>query len=204
MARFLGSRASVRIAMLHSLWRRSITETYYRALFGAIGRGCVLYRNELLINSEYMTLGDGVMIRYGSRMEVVLHGQEWTPRLTIGDNVNIEQCVHIICHDDVVIERNVSVAPFCVILDTSFSIETGVRDGRKIGSVVSPKRSSVSIGENTLIGAGVTILANVRIGRNCMIGAGSVVTSDIPDCCIAAGVPARVIRQVKSVSGPSE
>jgi acetyltransferase-like isoleucine patch superfamily enzyme len=195
VARFGNSTTSLKIYLLHLLWRRLVTRIYYRPLFRSIGRRSVIYRNDMLVNSEYMSIGDNVSIRFGSRLEVVLHGQDWEPRLSIGHNVNVEQCAHIVCHDQVLIEDNVSIAPFCTILDTSFSPAAGL-EGRKIGSTVKQERSSVHIGMNTLIGAGVTILPNVRIGRNCVVGAGSVVTGDIPEASVAAGVPARVIRHL--------
>ena len=44
-----------------------------------------------------------------------------------------------------------------------------------------------------MIGSGTKILLNVRIGSNVIIGAGSIVTKDIPDNCVAAGVPCKVI-----------
>jgi virginiamycin A acetyltransferase len=50
----------------------------------------------------------------------------------------------------------------------------------------------ISIGEDSWIGNGAIVMANV--GRKCIVGAGSVVVSDIPDFAIAAGNPARVIR----------
>ena len=50
------------------------------------------------------------------------------------------------------------------------------------------------IGNNVSLGANVSIIGNVHIGNNVMIGAGSVVVKDIPDNCVAAGNPARVIR----------
>jgi acetyltransferase-like isoleucine patch superfamily enzyme len=46
------------------------------------------------------------------------------------------------------------------------------------------------------IGANSVILPGVTIGRNAIIGAGSVVTSSVPDKVVAAGCPARVIRQI--------
>ena len=45
-----------------------------------------------------------------------------------------------------------------------------------------------------MIGAGVIILKNVHIGDGAVIAAGSVVTNDIPSCCLAVGVPAKVIK----------
>lgn len=51
-----------------------------------------------------------------------------------------------------------------------------------------------SIGDNVSIGANVNILGDITIGNNVEIGAGSVVVKDIPDNCVVAGNPARIIR----------
>ncbi len=51
-----------------------------------------------------------------------------------------------------------------------------------------------TIGRNCFIGSGVTILGGVTIGDNCRIGAGAVVLNDIPDGCVAVGVPAKIIK----------
>lgn len=181
--------------MMRSVWRRIITVVYYRHIFGAIGRRCVLYKDITAINSEYIRIGDFVTIRNGSRLEVVLHDQAWIPQLEIGDNVNIEQNVHIICHDRVSIGKNVSIAPMCAIVDTDHPYHV-LREGKKIGAAISDSRSGVIIGENTFLGVGVTVLPGVTIGRRCVIGAGSVVTRDIPAECIAVGSPAKVIGSV--------
>jgi sugar O-acyltransferase (sialic acid O-acetyltransferase NeuD family) len=53
------------------------------------------------------------------------------------------------------------------------------------------------IGSYSQIGSNSTILPNVIIGKNVIIGAGSVVTKDIPDNCVAIGVPAKIIRELK-------
>ena len=54
----------------------------------------------------------------------------------------------------------------------------------------------VRIGENAWIGAGAIVLPGVSIGRDSIIGAGSVVTHSVPDGCVAAGNPCRVIRRL--------
>lgn len=58
------------------------------------------------------------------------------------------------------------------------------------------QRQGISIGENCWIGSKVTILDGVTIGDNCVIAAGAVLTKSIPANSIAAGVPARVIKQI--------
>jgi acetyltransferase-like isoleucine patch superfamily enzyme len=50
--------------------------------------------------------------------------------------------------------------------------------------------------DDVWLATGVTVLAGVRIGRGAIIGAGSVVSKDVPAFSLAAGVPARVIRQL--------
>lgn len=57
------------------------------------------------------------------------------------------------------------------------------------------------IGRFTQIGANTTILPDVVIGENVIIGAGSVVTKDIPDNCMAMGVPAKVIKNLEPLIG---
>lgn len=52
------------------------------------------------------------------------------------------------------------------------------------------------IGNNVSLGANVTIIGGVRIGDNVIVGAGSVVVKDVPDNCIVAGNPAKIIKQL--------
>lgn len=52
------------------------------------------------------------------------------------------------------------------------------------------------IGDNVWLGANVVVTSGVTIGERCVIGANSVVTHDIPAFSIAAGAPARVVREV--------
>lgn len=107
-----------------------------------------------------------------------------------------------------VLEENVYVGPRChlglvhlerdVLLAAGVHIPSGARL-HGIGDPTIPIREQegtptlVRVGAGTWIGSGAVIMADV--GRNSVIGAGSVVTSPIPDSVVAAGVPARVIRQ---------
>jgi acetyltransferase-like isoleucine patch superfamily enzyme len=54
----------------------------------------------------------------------------------------------------------------------------------------------IDIGDNVFIGYGVIVLPNVTISSNMIVGAGAVVTKDVAEGDIVAGVPARPIRPV--------
>lgn len=89
-------------------------------------------------------------------------------------------------------------APIYIGKNTTFGwqcmIATGYHDYEK-PKIVHAK--SVNIGKNTKIYSRVVILGGVSIGDNTVIGAGSVVTKDIPANCFAAGNPARVKKYFK-------
>jgi acetyltransferase-like isoleucine patch superfamily enzyme len=53
-----------------------------------------------------------------------------------------------------------------------------------------------TVGSYSRIGSNATILPDVKIGKNVTIGAGSVVTKDLPDNCVAVGIPAKIIKEL--------
>lgn len=72
--------------------------------------------------------------------------------------------------------------------------------GKKSPSTVIPQKYEnkclINTGDNVYVGTGTTILGPVSIGNNVIIAAGSVVVKDIPDNCVVAGVPAKVIKTI--------
>lgn len=51
-----------------------------------------------------------------------------------------------------------------------------------------------TIGDNVSLGANVTIIGDVFVGNNVIVGAGSVIVKDVPDNCVVAGNPAKIIK----------
>lgn len=70
------------------------------------------------------------------------------------------------------------------------------------GETLAPTSRAVEVGDDCWIGINVVIAPGVRIGRGCIIGANSVVTKDLPPYSVAAGVPARVIRERLNFAPP--
>lgn len=180
--------------LLDDLYWKTKTATLYRAVFGGIGSKCIIRRPMFISNPQYIFLGSRVQIRDGVRLEAVVHTRHRTPHLLIGNNVNIEQNVHIVCQGRIVIGNDVSITGNCAIIDATHPYED-IANEQKIGARILDEDSYVEIGDGTFLGFASLIMPNVRIGKRCVIGAHSVVTSDIPDYSVALGTPARVIRR---------
>ena len=85
----------------------------------------------------------------------------------------------------------------------TITIEDGVMLGPEVGLFTvnhEPRNirvimtKEILIKKNAWIGARVNILPGVTIGENAIIGTGSVVTHDVPDNCVAVGVPAKIVK----------
>ena len=81
------------------------------------------------------------------------------------------------------------------IIGKKCMIGQGVTIGGKSGWYEVP-----IIGDNVYISAGARIIGPIAIGSNVIIGANSVVVKDVPDNCIVAGVPAKIIKENISIS----
>lgn len=168
------------------------TILWYKFFFKKICRRSLIYTPILLLNPQYISIGKRSSIRAGARLEVVTLLSE-NPILSIGCNVNIEQNVHIVCGNEIVIGDNVSITANCALVDISHPYDD-IYCAEKIGSRLNCSET-LKIGDGSFIGIGSVILPGANIGKNCIIGANSVVTKPIPDYCIAVGNPARVIKK---------
>lgn len=100
---------------------------------------------------------------------------------------------------EVTIGDNVMFGPKTTIVTPGHPLLASERNGIKDenGKWFSPCFAKpVVIKNNVWLGAGVTVCPGVTIGENTVIGAGSVVTKSIPDNVVAAGNPCRVIREI--------
>lgn len=110
-------------------------------------------------------------------------------KLIIGDNTFINVGSIISAHFKIKIGKNVQIAPGVIIMDSDFH---GVED-RSVEVASTP----ISIGDNVWIASRAVILKGVKIGEGSTVAAGAVVTKDIPPYSLAAGVPAKVIKNLK-------
>jgi maltose O-acetyltransferase len=110
--------------------------------------------------------------------------------LEIGDRVLINHGCSIGATRLVRIGARCNIGPHTIVIDNAFhELDPDRRDEQ-------PEPAPVFLEENVWLAARVIVLPGVTIGTNSVIGAGSVVTSNIPPNVLAAGMPAKIIRQL--------
>ena len=111
-------------------------------------------------------------------------------RITVGDRFYANHGCVILDSGGVTFGAGCMLAPNVVITSVTHSLD---RDER---ATEVEYGKPIVVGNHVWIGANATVLPGVTIGDNAVIGAGAVVSRDIPANCVAAGVPARVIRRL--------
>ena len=110
--------------------------------------------------------------------------------ISIGKNFYTNHNVTILDGAKVTFGDNVFIAPNCVFSTAGHAIDNEQRSrGLEIAL-------PITVGDNVWIGTNVSVLPGVTIGNNTIIGAGSVVNKNIPEGVIAAGNPCKVIRKI--------
>ena len=119
------------------------------------------------------------------------------PNIIIGNNCYIRRNSHITAINKIVIGNNLLTGPDVLITDNSHGrLRAQELD---ISPLKRPlySKGPVIIGDNVWLGAKSSIMPGVKIGNGVVVAANAVVTHDIPDNCVVAGVPARIIKQIK-------
>ncbi len=150
-----------------------------------------IYINETAIIDEGAEIGEGSRIWHfvhvcsGARIgrgvslgQGVFIGN----KVVIGDNCKVQNNVSI--YDNVTLENGVFCGPSMVF--------TNVHNPRALVERKAEYRDTY-VAEGASLGANCTIVCGVRIGAYAFIGAGAVITRDVPDFAVMAGVPARQI-----------
>lgn len=181
------------IRRLQDAWLRFYTERYIVPALDAVGPG-------LAVTSPRDIEIWGGNIRVGACAHI--HASRGNPtrlctwttegregRLVLGDYVLVSPGTQIIASESIAIGTNTMIASGCYISDSDWH-DTYDRT-RELD-----KHAPIVIGENVWLGVRVIVGKGVTIGDNSIVGAGSVVTRSLPANVIAAGNPARVVREL--------
>ena len=148
-------------------------------------------------NTKNIDFGTGLTTGFGCRIEAFPLMKTSNKIIKFGNNVEINDYVHIAAREKVCIGNNVLIASKVYISDINHG---NYKDINQDSPLVKPNErklstSPVVISDNVWIGEGVCIMPGVTIGFGCVIGALSIVTKNIPDYSIAVGSPAVVIKK---------
>lgn len=181
----------------------------YPWLLGSCGRNVTFGHGVVLRHPGKVHLGDDVVVddlvvldaKGAANAGIRVGSGAFLGRGTIlsckdGDIV-LGRAVNIGFHSEVFSGSRVVVGDHGLFAAYTYVVGGGHAFERGAGPVVEQPRLSrgVEIGPNVWLGTGAKVLDGVRIGRDVVIGANAVVTEDLPDGVVAAGVPARVVRQ---------
>ncbi len=143
---------------------------------------------------ESISIGGNVMIHEG--IWLAAKPLTGSVKLVIEDGATLGHYNHIFATQSIVIEKDVLTADKVYISDNLHGYED---INTPIIKQPIKQCKPVVIGEGSWIGEHVCVIG-AKIGKHCVIGANAVVTKDIPDYCVAVGVPAKVIKRYDSLS----
>jgi acetyltransferase-like isoleucine patch superfamily enzyme len=180
----------------------------YPLLLGRVGRNVAFGANVVLRHPHKIAIGDNVVIDDNCCLDakgttnrgIVVGDGVFLGRntilsckngdITLGEDANIGFNVEIFSAADVRIGARTLVAAYTYLVggDHLFS--------RVDVPVLQQGRAArgIDVGDNVWLGAHVVVTDGSRIGRDAVIGAGAVVIGEVPEFHVAAGVPARVVR----------
>lgn len=172
---------------------RALRALYWAPRFAASGRRLSLGRGVEIGCPANMHLGSDIYVVDGATLRAC------AGKLSIADRFALNGGARVVADwGEIAIGSGVMVGPNVVIRASNHSVDrTDLPmwdQGQTGGRIV--------IGDDVWIGANAVIVPGVTIGSHVIVAAGAVVTHDVPDYAIAAGVPAKVIRDRREVPAP--
>lgn len=178
------------------LIRRAYITARKRTLFKSFGQGSLLAPGVKLRATSYVSVGNNSSIMSNCIIETCVKDDQ-NPELEIGNHVSIGEYSHITCTNRIVIGNGVLTGRFVLITDNSHGNLTEEEADIPPLSRAIHSNGPVFIGDNVWIGDKATILPNVTVGNGSIIAANAVVTKDVPEYSVVAGVPAKIIKKIK-------
>ena len=141
-------------------------------------------QRDAMLKEMFAEIGEGCYIEPPLHSNMGGHHVHFGKNVYANYNLTLVDDTHIYVGDCTMFGPNVTIATAGHPIDPTLR-ERGLQ-----------YNMPVRIGRNCWLGAGVIVMPGVTIGDNTVIGAGSVVTKDIPSGVVAVGNPCRVLRQV--------
>lgn len=170
---------------------REILSIIWKYKFASFGTKSYISNPLRIDGAINITIGKNVYVNYKTWLAALPFTREKKCSLVIEDHCIIGAFNHIFCTGSIIIEKGVLTAQRVYISDNLHDykdIHVYIRDQPIL------QNRTVVVGEGSWLGENVCILG-CKIGKHCTIGSNSVVTKDIPDYCVAVGIPAKIIKR---------
>jgi len=151
--------------------------------FSSLGEGVIFEDGVRVFHPENIIIGDSVYVGH----DAILKGY-YKGRMNIGSGTWIGQQCFIHAAGNIDIGAEVGIGPGVKILTSTHAMGSPPDSIMSSDLVFAP----VVIGDGSDIGVGAILMPGVTIGKGVQVGAGAVVTHNVDDYAIVAGVPARV------------
>ncbi len=145
------------------------------------------------LDSGRLTVGEGTLFEPGCWLTLSADA-----RIRIGEGCFLNQGVMLAAMELIEIGDHVMFANNCFVGDADHAYDDPTKPITHQGFV---PRGPVRIGSNCWFGVNCVVTGGVEIGDRCVVGSNSVVTKDLPPATIAAGAPAKVIREIEFKGG---
>jgi len=184
-----------------------LRKMFYKRLFAKMGSGSIMGSHLTIRCPGQIFLGNNFV----ADSNVVLDAKGKDSSIEIGDSIFIGKNTIFSCASSIIkVGNEVSIGPGSYIrasrgpvtlgsyitIGAHTVIISGNPDYKRLDIPMMKQEGEakgITIGDDVWVGVGVMIIDGVRIGNGCVIGAGAVVTKDVSDYSIAAGVPAKVL-----------
>lgn len=184
------------LTVRHGSIRRGSRSAARFACFGE--RSEITFPATVLMGQQRIEIGERTLIGPHATLSAGMPDtadEPGPPIVTIGDGCLLGKGIGIVGHERIEIGDDVFTGHFVYVTDQNH----GYEDLDLPISVQAMPERPVRIGDGSWLGHGTVVLPGATIGRHVVIGANSVVRGEIPDFCVAAGNPARIIRELRPV-----
>lgn len=168
--------------------RQIIWNLIFSSGFSSYGKNVFIDSPDIIMGEKYITIGDNVCISSQCWLMAINNNQP--PELVIGKGTQIGRFSHLIAIGSINIGEKVLIADKVYISDNFHEFKN--TNMAILDQPVSLKKN-VSIGDGAWIGENVSIIG-ANIGKGAVVAANAVVTKDVPEYSVVAGVPAKIIR----------
>ncbi len=189
---------SIDFSRKYMMWFDIVYSSWIKSFMPNVARSVLIEHGLKLVGEKSIFISSGSILRKEGRLEAIsgLNGDSFDSCIKIGSNCDIGPYFKINAINSISIGNNVLMGNQVTIIDQAHGqfniIDISIPPARR--RLYS--KGAVIIEDDVWICDKVTICAGVHIGKGTVIAANSVVTKDIPAYCMAAGIPAKVVKRL--------